>query len=181
VIGGSVKPAVAGPPLPAVRSGNMLLNPSLETDANADGAPDCWVRNSWQTNSSRWTRTTDAHSGGFAEHVDVTSYTSGAVRLLSTQDQGYCAPTAVPGHSYRLRAWHKGNVLPRLVAFYRTSVGAWRVLGRSARFAASAGWKQVSWTAPALPAGATGIGFGLAVEQTGGLTMDDLSIVDVKP
>jgi peptidoglycan/xylan/chitin deacetylase (PgdA/CDA1 family) len=179
VIGGEVKPAVSGPPLPAVRSGNMLLNPSLETDANNNGVPDCWARNSWGVNSSDWTRTTDAHSGGFAERVDVTSYSSGAVRLLSRQDLGYCAPTATAGHSYKLQAWYKGSVRPRLVAFFRTGVGVWKVLGQSGRFSTSAIWKRATWRTPALPSNANGIGIAPAVEKAGSLTIDDLAIEDV--
>jgi peptidoglycan/xylan/chitin deacetylase (PgdA/CDA1 family) len=178
VIGGNVKPAVAGPPPPPVRSGNMLLNPSLEADADGNGFPDCWQPNSWRVNSSNWSRTTDAHSGGFAEHVDVTSYTSGAVRLLSQQDLGYCAPTALAGHTYKFSAWYKGSARPRLVAFVRNGVGTWRVLGQSARLSKSATWKRGSWTAPSLPSDANGIGIGLALESVGSLTLDDLAISD---
>src|SRR5262249_12672763 len=121
-------------------------------------------------------RTTDAHSGGFGERVDVTNYTSGAVRLLSQQVLGYCAPTAVAGDTYKLGVWYKGNVPPRLVAFFRNSVGAWQVLGQSAHLAQSATWRHGSWTSPALPSGANGIGIAAAVDSVGSLTMDDLSL-----
>jgi peptidoglycan/xylan/chitin deacetylase (PgdA/CDA1 family) len=178
VIGGDVKPAVPGPPPPPVRSGNMLLNPSLETDANGNGFPDCWQPNSWRVNSSNWTRTTDAHSGSYAERVDVTSYTSGAVRLLSQQDLGYCAPTALAGHTYKLSAWYKGTARPRLVAFVRNGVGTWRVLGQSSRLSKSTTWKRGSWTTPALPSDVNGIGIGVALESVGSLTMDDLAVSD---
>ena len=178
VIGGDLKPAVPGPPPPPVRSGNMLLNPSLEAEGNGDGFPDCWQPNSWRVNNSSWSRTTDAHSGAFAEHVDVTSYTSGAVRLLSQQDLGYCAPTALAGHAYKLSAWYKGSVRPRLVAFIRDSVGTWRVLGQSARLSKSTTWKRGSWTTPTLPADANGIGIAVALESVGSLTVDDLGIAD---
>lgn len=181
VIGGDIKPAVQGPPPPPVRSGNMLLNPSLEADADGNGFPDCWQPNSWRVNSSTWSRTTDAHSGGFAEHVDVTSYTSGAVRLLSQQDLGYCAPTAVAGHTYKLSAWYKGSARPRLVAFVRNGIGAWSVLGQSARLSKSSSWKHGSWTTPALPSDANGIGIGVALESVGSLTMDDLAVSDTAP
>ena len=178
VIGGDVKPAVPGPPPPPVRSGNMLLNPSLETDANGDGFPDCWHPNSWRVNTSNWSRTTEAHSGGYAEHVDVTSYTSGAVRLLSQQDLGYCAATSLAGHTYKLSAWYKGSARPRLVAFIRNSIGTWRVLAQSARLSKSSTWKRGSWTTPALPSDANGIGIGVALESVGSLTMDDLAVSD---
>ena len=156
----------------------MLLNPSLEAEGNGDGFPDCWQPNSWRVNNSSWSQTTDAHSGAFAEHVDVTSYTSGAVRLLSQQDLGYCAPTALAGHAYKLSAWYKGSVRPRLVAFIRDSVGTWRVLGQSARLSKSTTWKRGSWTTPTLPADANGIGIAVALESVGSLTVDDLGITD---
>lgn len=183
VIGRDVKPPAPGPPPPAVRRGNMLLNASLESDVNSSGFPHCWQPNSWGVNSSRWARTNDAHRGRFAERVDVTSYTSGAVRLLSQQDLGYCAPTAVAGDRYKLGVWYKGNVPPSLEVFFRNSVGAWQVLGQSAHLAQSATWRHGSWKAPALPPGANGVGIAVVVDRVGSLTMDDLSesVTDTSP
>ncbi len=178
VIGGAVKPAVPGPAPPPVRSGNMLINPSLELDANGNGFPDCWHPNTWLVSTSSWARTTDAHSGGFAARMDVTSFTSGAVRLISQQDLGYCGATAIPGHSYKLSAWHKGSARPRLVAFVRNSVGAWRVLGESDKFPKSETWKRRTWTTPALPSDVNGIGIAVAVQSVGSLTIDDLAVSD---
>jgi len=44
VVGGSAKPAVAGPAAPPPPKGsNGLKNPSLEEDANGDAQPDCWT------------------------------------------------------------------------------------------------------------------------------------------
>lgn len=180
VVGGNVDPPVAAPPLPAVRSGNMVGNGSLETDADNDGVSDCWLRNKRGTNTATWTRTTDAHTGAFAERVDVTAYSSGAARLLSSQDLGFCAPTAVAGQIYKFGAWYKGTASPRLVAFYRTATGAWRVLAQSTKFSRSDRWKRATWAAPPLPAGANGVGIGVAVESVGSLTMDDLSITKAK-
>jgi peptidoglycan/xylan/chitin deacetylase (PgdA/CDA1 family) len=178
VIGGDLKPAVAGPAAPAVPSGNMVKNASLEADSDDNGFPDCWQPNSWQVNSSTWTRTSDARSGGYAERVDVTSYTSGAVRLLSQQDLGYCAPSARPGHSYKLRVWYKGSARPRLVGFFRNRIGAWNVLAQSSRLSRSTNWTRGLWTTPPLPSGATAIGIGVALESTGSLQMDDLAVHD---
>jgi peptidoglycan/xylan/chitin deacetylase (PgdA/CDA1 family) len=183
VIGGPVQPAVAGPPLPPVRSGNMVSDPGLEADANADGFPDCWRANAWGTNAATWRRLTgtNAHSGNVAERFDVTSYTSGQVRLLSQQDLGYCAATATAGHTYQLSAWYRGSLRPRLVAFYRTPAGAWNVLGQSDRKPQSNSWKQATWKAPALSSGANGIAMAVAGEAVGWLAIDDLSIIDTAP
>ena len=93
VIGGTLKPPVPGPPLPALTD-NLLQNPSLESDRNADGVPDCWFRAGYGTNSFSWSRTPDAHSGSFAESLDISSYTSGDRKLITSLDQGACAPAA---------------------------------------------------------------------------------------
>jgi len=49
VIGGNEKPAVNGPAAPP---GAALQNASLETDANNDGAPDCWSFGTFGTNTA---------------------------------------------------------------------------------------------------------------------------------
>jgi hypothetical protein len=155
----------------------------LENDADGNGFPDCWQPNGWGVNTSTWRMVgaTDAHTGSVAERVDVTGYTSGQVRLLSQQDLGYCAATATAGNMYKLGAWYRGSVQPRLVAFYRNAVGAWNVLGQSDHRAQSAGWAHATWTTPALPSGANGIAMAVAVDSVGWLTMDDLTIVDAGP
>jgi hypothetical protein len=48
-------------------------------------------------------------------------------------------------------------------------------------FAAATAWTQAVWTTPALPAGATGISFGLNILGNGSLTTDDYTDVDVTP
>ena len=179
VIGGAQQPAVTGPPPPPpITNGQMLQNPSLETDTNGDGLPDCWQLAASGTNTATWTRTTDAHTGSFAERVDVTSYTSGITRLQSQRDMGFCAPSAIPGHMYKASVWYKGTAQPRLTVFYRTSTGTWKSLAQSTFFAKRSGWTQATWTTPALPSGATGIELGLAVASSGSVTMDDFSLND---
>ena len=46
---------------------NLLHNPSLETDANTDGLPDCWRATGFATSASQFARTNDAFDGSFAE------------------------------------------------------------------------------------------------------------------
>jgi peptidoglycan/xylan/chitin deacetylase (PgdA/CDA1 family) len=179
VVGGALQPAVAGPPPPPpITSGQMLQNASLEADTNGDGLPDCWQKDGYGTNTATWTRTTDAHTGGFAETINITSYTSGAARLESQHDMGYCAPSAIPGHVYTASVWYKGTAQPRLLGAYRTSTGTWKGLGTSNFFPKRSGWTQATWTTPALPSGATAIGLGLAILSTGSVTMDDFSLND---
>jgi peptidoglycan/xylan/chitin deacetylase (PgdA/CDA1 family) len=182
VIGGQAQPAVAGPPPPPpITSGQMLQNPSLEADTNSDGLADCWKQDAYGTNTATWSRTTDAHTGSFAERIDVSSYSSGAVRLESQRDMGYCAPSVTPGHTYKASVWYKGTAQPQLVAFYRTSIGTFKALGNSNLFPKRSGWTQATWTLPSIRSTATGIELGVAVLSPGSVTVDDFSLNDASP
>ena len=76
---------------------NLLQNASLEVDANANQIPDCWQRGGSGTNAATFTLTTNAFDGARAQRIDMTSYTSGARRIVSLQDSGTCAPAAIAG------------------------------------------------------------------------------------
>src|SRR6476620_11598584 len=89
-------PATAG-------AATSLVNPSLETASGS--TPSCWTLGGYGTNSYTWTRTTDAHSGTYAEKLSVSSFSSGDRKLVSKQDTGTCAPAAAPGHSYAVKQW----------------------------------------------------------------------------
>ena len=105
---------------------NLLQNPSLETASGS--TPTCWLFGSSGTNTATWTRTTDAHSGSYAENLNITSYTNGDRKLVTTQDSGTCAPAVTPGHAYNVTAWYKvptGSAAPRFFAYYRNSSGSW--------------------------------------------------------
>lgn len=88
-----------------VTNNNLLQNPSLETASGS--TPTCWLFGASGTNTVTWTRTTDAHTGSFAENLNITSYTSGDRKMVNTQDAGTCAPAVTPGHTYTVTAWYK--------------------------------------------------------------------------
>ncbi len=162
-------------PLPALCA-TSLQNSGLEIDANRDGLADYWQRAGYGSNVASWARTTDAHSGSFAERVTVKSWVSGDRKLLSRLDAS--APAALPGHSYQLKAWYKATVSTPLVVFVRSTTGAWRYWNTGPTNPAAAAWTLATWTAPALPADATAISFGLAINRNGTLTVDDLALTD---
>jgi hypothetical protein len=161
-------------PVDALAASNLLQNPSLE---NASGnTPTCWRLAGYGTNTYRWLRTTDAHSGNYAENLDITSWSSGDRKLLSALDSGTCAPAATVGVQYTVTAWYKGAG-PRFYAYFRNSSGSWRFWSESGNYPASSSWVQGSWTTPAFPSGGTLIAVGLGIDGgTGSLTMDDLSL-----
>jgi peptidoglycan/xylan/chitin deacetylase (PgdA/CDA1 family)/archaellum component FlaF (FlaF/FlaG flagellin family) len=161
---------------------NLLQNPSLETASGS--TPTCWLLGGYGTNSFTWTRTTDAHSGSYAENLNVTSYNNGDRKLLTAQDSGTCAPAVTPGHSYNEAAWYKvptGSATPRFFAYYRNSSGNWVYWTQSASFASSSAWKQATWLTPPVPSGATNLSVGMGLANVGSVTMDDFSLSDNSP
>jgi peptidoglycan/xylan/chitin deacetylase (PgdA/CDA1 family) len=184
VIGGPVQPAVPGPPLPPAPNGtNVITNPSLEQDANNDGVPDCYRINSWGNHSFIWTRTTDAHTGTYAERVDVSAYVDGADRLQTWDDLGYCTPTVTAGHQYTISVWYKSTAPVRFSTntrdnFFSSPFLFW---SESPSFPASSDWAEATWTTPPVAAGVSGMLFGLMLTSDGSLTVDDFSIVDANP
>ena len=56
-----------------------------------------------------WSRTSDAHTGSYAERLDVTNYVDGDNKLDGQVDLGFCEPTVTPGHQYRITEWYKST------------------------------------------------------------------------
>jgi peptidoglycan/xylan/chitin deacetylase (PgdA/CDA1 family) len=179
VMGGAVKPAVAGPlPPPQPSATNMLQNASLETDSNGDQVPDCWQRGGSGTNTGTYTLSSTAYDGTRAQRIDVTSFTSGARRLVSLQDAGTCAPAITPGHRYTVSASYIANSQPLFSIYYRNTSGSWVWFAQSPRLPTSSSYVIGSYTTPALPADATAISVGLSLVGVGSLTMDAYTLVD---
>jgi peptidoglycan/xylan/chitin deacetylase (PgdA/CDA1 family) len=174
VIGGQLNPA---PPLTPPGPGTgELQNPGLEVDANADNQADCWQRAGFGTNTATFSRSSDAHSGSFAERIDMTSYTSGARRLVVRQDDGTCSPAISPGDNATISVWYKSNQTVRFSVFYRDSTDTWLSWNTSPTFPASATYTQATYTTPELPAGAIGISWGLNLQAVGFLVTDDYAM-----
>jgi len=174
VVGGTYRTPVPGPP---ASGSTAVVNASLET-AGAPDFPQCWFPGGYGTNTATWTRTTDAHSGGFAERLDLTGYGSGDAKLLPVFDLGSCSPAVTAGHTYRVTASYRSTAVTQFAAYYRDAAGAWFYWTSSPWFAASSAWSGADWTTPPVPAGATGLSFGLNLFTDGSLTTDDYAIAD---
>lgn len=177
VIGGTVKPLVSGPPAPPQGTGNLVRNPSLETLVN--GAPQCWAAAGYGTNTPTFSVVRQAHTGKVAEQLVVSGYVDGDAKLLPALDLGGCSPTATPGHTYTLGAWYKSTTNTQFELYYRTGLGSWTYWTSSPWFAPATTYQKATWTTPALPAGASGISFGLNLFSNGTLTTDDYEMFDV--
>jgi peptidoglycan/xylan/chitin deacetylase (PgdA/CDA1 family) len=181
MVGGEVRPGKAGPPPapPKRATGNILEDPGFEDPAPE--SPDiarCWVKGGEGENVFDYGRTEDAHSGRFAQWLEVKEMKTGARRILSRQDLGYCAPVIVPGRSYRVSAWYKSTVSPRFTAYYRESSGFWKYWATSKPLPRSDGWTQQSFDLPPAPEDASGISVSLTLTEAGRIVMDDLSVQD---
>ncbi len=177
VIGGTVKAIVSGPAVPPqATGGNLVKNPSLETLAN--GAPQCWQAGGYGTNTAAFSTVSPGHTGSMAERLVVTNYANGDAKFLPSLDLGGCSPVATAGHSYNLGAWYKSTANTQFALYYRTGVGSWVYWTSSPWFAAATTFQKASWTTPALPAGASGISFGLNLFSNGTLTTDDYEMID---
>jgi peptidoglycan/xylan/chitin deacetylase (PgdA/CDA1 family) len=172
VIGGTVKPIVTEPP----STNTTLPNPSLEASTTGDGFPDCFMPAGYGTNTATWSRTTDAHTGTYSQTVSVTGYSDGDAELLPTFDLGSCTPVVQPGNAYTLSIWYKSTAITQFSMYTRTSGGFWSYWTSGPWLAPASAWTQATFTTPAVPAGAVGISFGLALIANGSLTTDDYAI-----
>ena len=75
---------------------NLLSNGSFEADSNGDGIPDCTLLTAYGQNTGTYGRTTDSHTGNWAEAFSVGSVTSGDRKVLSAFTPG-CAPDGEHG------------------------------------------------------------------------------------
>jgi hypothetical protein len=167
-----VKPIVTAPP----STNTTLPNPSLEASTTGDGFPDCFMPGGWGTNTPTWTRTTDAHTGTYAEQLTVTGYSSGDAKLLPTFDLGACTPAVIAGDSYNISVWYKSTAITQFALYTRTASGFWSYWTSGPWLAPAATWTQATFATPAAPAGAVGVSFGLALIANGSVTTDDYAI-----
>jgi hypothetical protein len=176
VIGGPVRPVVAGPRPPRIRPPGVA-NSGLSA-VTASGVPACFQTASYGTNHAtfRYLRRAGPAGAG-AELITLTQRTSGTAQLLPTLDLGACAPTVSAGRSYTLGAWYKSSEPVAFNVYYRTPVGTWKFWVTSPPQAAAAKWTQVRWTPPAIPSGASAVSFSLALRSDGTLATSRYSLV----
>ncbi|MCW2790234.1 MAG: hypothetical protein JWP56_2537 [Aeromicrobium sp.] len=175
VIGGDVKPVVTVPDPVPTQDGSGLNNPGMET-LSSTGLPSCWQKGGFGVNTAVLDTVTPGRTGQRAGRVTVTDYQDGDAKLLPSLDLGTCAPAATPGKSYVLRGWYTSTAPTQYDVYLRTAAGGWTYWTSSPYFAAAANYTQATWTTEAIPAGYTGISFGLNMFSNGTLVVDDFSL-----
>ncbi len=184
VIGGRDRPLVEGPP---PRPGATVVNPSLETPATPFATRDgfaagigeaslCWEQDTFGSNDATYARVHDPRSGRWADQITIGHYSSGDAKVIVAQDIGTCSIQVQPGYTYDLSAWYKGTAPTRLDVFYFKQQGGWGYAVSSPFSGPSAGWSQITWTTPPVPAGVERMSFGLALAAVGHLTVDDFGL-----
>ncbi|WP_235835746.1 MULTISPECIES: polysaccharide deacetylase family protein [Arthrobacter] len=99
-------------------------------------------------------------------------------KLLPALDLGGCSPAGTPGHTYLLKAWYTSTAPTQFELYYRTGTGYWQYWTASPLLNAATDWTQATWTTPALPAGASGISWGMNIQTNGTITTDDYEMYD---
>jgi peptidoglycan/xylan/chitin deacetylase (PgdA/CDA1 family) len=174
VIGGQLRPVV---PPPDLGSNADTSNGSLEIPGPGD-VPYCWSDAGYGDNTPKWTRTRDAHSGEWAERLDVVSYRDGDAKLVPRMDLGECAIRVSEGLSYKLGVWYKSTAPTQYVVSCRVAAGRWTYWTSSPFFGPTDSWTHIEWSTPPIPPGATALSFGLALASTGSLTTDDYHVLN---
>ncbi|WP_104180047.1 polysaccharide deacetylase family protein [Arthrobacter sp. B0490] len=176
VIGGATKPIVAGPAAPApITSGNLLQNPGLQTPSSVAGVPRCWAFGGFGVNTPQFSQVA-GRTSTIAQQLTMTNYVDGDAKLLPTLDLGECAPGAVPGRAYVIKAWYKSTGPTQFELYYRTGLGTWRYWTSSPLYNAAADWTQLTFTSPPVPEGASAISMGLNLTSNGILVTDDYEL-----
>ena len=178
VIGGTVKPAINGPIAAPAPGQNAIQNPSLETASGTPGLPQCWMAGSYGTNTPTFATVTPGRTGATAEQVTMTGYSDGDAKLLPALDLGGCSPGVTVGHTYSLRAWYTSTAVTQVEVYLRTGIGTWTYWTAGPWLNTASAWTQAEFTTPPIPAGATGISYGLNIFSNGEITTDDYAMYD---
>src|SRR5262245_28942292 len=113
----AVMPAlVLGAPVHAALGVNLIANPSAETVVA--GQPSDWRFGGWGTNTSSLTHVIgDSHTGNASLKAEVTAYTDGDTKWVSTP------VNVTAGQNYTYSDWYKASTATSLVAQYQDAAG----------------------------------------------------------
>ena len=175
-VGGSAKPIVAGPSSdPVGPDENGIVNGGFE-ELGPDGLPRCWIQGGYGDNARSLSLTNQAHSGGSAARAVVSGHVYGDARWMPRLDLGDCSSQVETGERYALGAWYTSDAVTQFAVYTRSESGTWSYWTSSPWFSPAASYERAAWMTPQVPAGVTGLSFGLSLFSNGTLTVDDIEI-----
>jgi putative cell wall-binding protein/peptidoglycan/xylan/chitin deacetylase (PgdA/CDA1 family) len=180
VVGGDVKPVVAGPPLapPPGPGENGAPNPSLETPGTVADLPACWWGSQFGSNSPVFSTVSPGRTGSVAQKVTMTNYVDGDAKLLALFDESGCSPSVTPGATYSMRAFYMSTANTQFAVYTRSTAGVWSYWTSSPQYLPASIYTEANYTTLPIPADVTGISFGLNITANGELITDDYAFYD---
>jgi hypothetical protein len=190
VTGGPVRPLVpVGPAAPhGVRNPALsVAGPSSSVDAAVEspGLPgsflSCWMQGGYGHNAASWQHVREPGTGRWAERLAITGYRSGGAELLPRFDLGACSLPVTAGRSYQLGAWYLSTARTQFAVYYRDAAGRWHYWTSSPYLGPAGQWTRARWQTPPVPAGASGLSFGLSLFSDGTLATTGYSFAVAPP
>ncbi len=160
------------PPVTPPTTGNLIMNPSLETAGSTPALPQSWLQDGWGTNTAAYSYpTTGGQSGNRYVKLDVTKYTSGDAKW-------YFTPAAVTvGKKYTFSDYYKSNVVSSVVAQYDNGSGTYSYVALGTGTASTA-WKQFT-TVLTVPVNMKNVTIFHLLNTVGSLQTDSYSLTAI--
>jgi hypothetical protein len=168
----------AGPPPAGPDGTNLLNNPTLTTADGTGTNPACWTPSGFGTNTAGYTWSPTGGQTGGEETINMTSWTSGDAKLLTTFDDGNCAPTVKVGDTYTAKVYYESSIPVYITLYSRDTTGTWAYWTQTATFPAASTWTLATFSTPAVPTGVTGASFGMSIAGVGTLSTSNYTLVD---
>ncbi|HEX3947325.1 MAG TPA: hypothetical protein VHW47_06445, partial [Acidimicrobiales bacterium] len=169
----------AGVPPPVADGTNALANPLLTTADGSGTNPSCWTPAGFGTNTPTFTWSPTGGQSGGEETINMTSWTDGDAKLVTTFDNGNCAPTVKAGDPYTASVYYESTIPVFITVYARSATdGTWAYLTQTPVFPASSTWTPATFTTPPVPAGDNGLSFGMTIAGVGTLSTSNYSLVE---
>jgi hypothetical protein len=168
----------AGVPPAAPVGTNALANSLLQTPDGSGSNPSCWSQAGFGTNTPTFAWSPTGGQAGGEDTINMTSWTDGDAKLVTTFDNGNCAPTVTAGDTYTASVYYESTVPVFITLYSRDSAGTWGYWTQTPTFPAASTWTLATFSTPAVPAGVTGASFGMTIAGVGILSTSNYTLVD---
>jgi hypothetical protein len=183
----TVSGALGEPELRPARQAFALRNPSFER-ALASGSSECAQETQGSGGTALLGRSTElSHSGLASERMQIDEPFVAAAEIRISRDLGACAPFVSEGQVFDLalhyRAEPGNSPKLRMLSYRLASDFSWQPWTRSGSFTAQTPgeWVRQTLRTDPVPAGTIAFSFGLRLESSGAVNVDDLEAAPALP